>query len=191
MAYALVDVEITGTPPAVRLGPGDAGVGLVSRRHGRVVGFALHAVPPGTTLAPHEVAALLDPSPGTEPDPDPSAPAPAVTVVVCTRDRPELLARCLDGLAAQAPPPEDVLVVDNAPSDDRTAKLCAERGVRYVEEPCPGLDFARNRAVREATGEVLAFVDDDVVPDGGWLEGVRSVWRDHPDAGAMTGQVLP
>ena len=191
MAYALVDVELTAPPPSIRLAAGDSGLALVSRRSGRVVGFALHELAPGTTLEPHEVAALLDPDPGDGRAADPDAPAPSVTVVVCTRDRPELLARCLEGLAAQVPPPAEVLVVDNAPSDDRTAKLAAESGARYVEEPCPGLDFARNRALREASGEVLAFVDDDVVPDVGWLEGVRAVWRDHPDAGAMTGQVLP
>jgi glycosyltransferase involved in cell wall biosynthesis len=191
MGYALVEVETTGPPPRVRLGPNESGVALVSRRDGMVVGFALHELSPGATLEPAQVAALLDPAPGEAPPPDPSVPAPSVTVVVCTRDRPGLLARCLDGLAVQVPPPEEVLVVDNAPSDDATAKLAAERGVRYVEEPCPGLDFARNRALREAAGEVLAFVDDDVVPDPGWLEGVRTVWRDHPDAGAMTGQVLP
>jgi glycosyltransferase involved in cell wall biosynthesis/GT2 family glycosyltransferase len=191
VSYALVDVEVTGAPSPIRLGPGEEGVGLVSRRRGRPVGFALHELSPGTTLEPDQVAALLDPAPSTEPDPDPAAPAPSVTVVICTRDRPELLARCLEGLAAQNPPPDEVLVIDNAPSDDSTAKLCAERGARHVEEPCPGLDFARNRALREATGEVLAFLDDDVVPDAGWLQGVRAVWRDHPDAGAMTGQVLP
>ena len=191
MGYALVEVEVTDPPPAVRLAPDESGIALVSRRKGAVVGFALHELAPGTALEPAQVAALLDPAPGEAPPPDPSQPAPRISVVVCTRDRPQLLARCLDGLAAQSPPPEEVLVVDNAPSDDATAKLAAERGVRYVEEPCPGLDFARNRALREATGEVLAFVDDDVVPDRGWLEGVRTVWRDHPDAGAMTGQVLP
>jgi glycosyltransferase involved in cell wall biosynthesis/GT2 family glycosyltransferase len=191
MGYALVEVEVTGAPPRVRLAPDESGIALVSRRDGMVVGFALHELAPGTTLEPAQVAALLDPAPGTVPPPDPAVPAPRITVVVCTRDRPELLARCLDGLAAQVPPPAEVLVVDNAPSDDATAKLAAERGIRYVEEPCPGLDFARNRALREASGDVLAFVDDDVVPDRGWLEGVRTVWRDHSDAGAMTGQVLP
>jgi starch synthase len=191
MGFAIVDVELTAPPPRVRLAPDETGVALVSRRDGMVVGYALHDLPAGTTLEPDDVAALLDPAPLSAPPPDTRAPAPAVTVVVCTRDRTELLARCLDGIAAQTVPPEEVLIVDNAPSDGATAKLAAERGVRYVEEPCPGLDFARNRALREATGDVLAFLDDDVVPDPHWLEGVRTVWREHPDAGAMTGQVLP
>jgi glycosyltransferase involved in cell wall biosynthesis/GT2 family glycosyltransferase len=190
-SWALVDVELTAPAPRVRLGADQSGIALVSRRGGHVVGFALHERAQGSDLDADEVRSLLDPAPGQGPPPDPAQPAPSVTVAICTRDRSELLARCLDGIAALAVPPEEVLVVDNAPSDGRTAELAGRRGVRYVEEPCPGLDVARNRAVREATGEVLAFLDDDVVPDRWWLEGVRSAWRDHPDAGAMTGQVLP
>src|SRR5262249_52755157 len=86
----------------------------------------------------------------------------------------------------------DVLVVDNAPSGDGTRDLVAGRSsVRYVREPRPGLNFARNRAVREATGELLIFVDDDVVPDRGWLAGLAAAAAENPDAAAYTGQVLP
>ena len=68
----------------------------------------------------------------------------------------------------------EVLVIDNAPSDDATAELVKTfPGVRYVPEPRPGLDFARNRAWIEATGELIAYLDDDVIVDSGWLAGLR------------------
>ena len=63
--------------------------------------------------------------------------------------------------------------------------------VRYVCEPKPGLDFARNRALVEATGEILAYLDDDVVVDRCWLNGLVEAWSENPDAAAFTGLVLP
>jgi starch synthase len=191
-SYALVDVELTRPPPCIELGADETGIGLVSRHEGRVVGFALHALEPGTCIGSAEIAALLDPAPVPPAVLDGNVSGgPSITVAVCTRDRPELLALCLASLLAQNDPPEEILVVDNVPTDDRTWELAAELGVRYEREPCPGLDFARNRALRFACGEVVAFVDDDVVADRHWVASGRSTWRQHPDAGAVTGQILP
>jgi GT2 family glycosyltransferase len=84
------------------------------------------------------------------------------------------------------------MVVDNAPSDGRTAEVVARfPGVRYVKEPKPGLDFARNRALDESRAELIAFLDDDIVVDRGWLDGIRLAYAEHRDAGAFTGPVLP
>jgi GT2 family glycosyltransferase len=142
--------------------------------------------------------------------PEPRGIGRSVTVAVCTKDGGERLAACLDSLVHAARVATrtaegngngsgdgdgaaiELLVVDNASSDDGT-RLVAERypEVRYVTEPAAGLDFARNRAIAEATGEVLAFVDDDVEVDPGYLVGLRRVWASHPDAGCVTGLVLP
>jgi len=86
----------------------------------------------------------------------------------------------------------ELLVVDNAPPDDSTRRAVQELPeVRYELEPLAGLDFARNRALATATGDVLAFVDDDVVVDHGWFAALHELWAVHPDAGGATGQVLP
>lgn len=192
MPYALLDVELTEPLPPVELSGEQAGIAIVSRRDGHVVGFAMHELPPGTYLPPAELQALLDPSPvdSAPLDPDPGR-GPTITVAVCTRDRAELLAECLAALVALDPAPDEILVVDNAPSNDRTRALAAALGVRYVVEPCPGLDFARNRALRTARRDVVAFVDDDVVVDARWLAGLRAAWQQHEDAGLVTGQILP
>lgn len=129
----------------------------------------------------------------------PRAPAvPSVTAVVCTHDRADLLARCLASLvalgargAADAPPLE-ILVVDNAPSDDRTHEIVLRfPTVRYVREPTVGLDVARNRGLNEACGDFVAYFDDDVTVDPAWLEGFVEAWSEHPDTAAVTGPVLP
>jgi len=83
-------------------------------------------------------------------------------------------------------------VVDNDPPDDATARLVEGMpGVRYVREPRPGLDFARNRALADAAGTWIAYLDDDVVVDHGWLEGLEEAVADNPDAASVTGLVLP
>jgi GT2 family glycosyltransferase len=82
--------------------------------------------------------------------------------------------------------------VDNAPATERSREVVMQlSGVRYVRESRPGLDFARNRAITEASGELLAFLDDDVTVDRDWLGGLREAWAENPDAAAFTGLVLP
>ena len=171
-------------------GEDESGVGLVSRRHGRVVGFALHERPAATVLVPAEVAALLDPAPGATREPTGNQQgAPSISVAVCTGDRTELLGRCLEGLRSLVPPPHEIVVVDNAASYQGSRCLVAVlAGVRYQVEPCPGLDLARTGSCsrRPATGEVVAFVDDDVVVDGaGWPACGRPGWS-TPNAGVVT-----
>jgi GT2 family glycosyltransferase len=68
------------------------------------------------------------------------AALPPISVVVCTRDRADLLAGCLEAIRALDYPHYEVIVVDNAPADARTANLTAGLAVRYVCERRPGLD---------------------------------------------------
>lgn len=86
---------------------------------------------------------------------------PALSVIVCTRDRPADLATCLESLLdLEYPGDLEVIVVDNAPADDRSARLVQERssGVHYVREERPGLNRARNRGVAQARYDIVAFV---------------------------------
>src|SRR5262245_13064210 len=95
----------------------------------------------------------------------------AATVIVCTRDRPELLEGCLAALATQDHPSYEVLVVDNASRGPETRELADAWNARYVCEERPGLDRARNRALRESASPIVAFTDDDARPEPGWLSG--------------------
>ena len=115
-----------------------------------------------------------------------------VSVVVCTRNRAERLTGCLTSLVALSPAPVEVVVVDNAPRDDST-RLVVESiardhpGVRYVVEPRPGLSRARNRGLSEATGQFVAYTDDDCRVDPGWVGGVLRGLHRRPDVGCVTG----
>lgn len=118
--------------------------------------------------------------------------APLVSVVLATRDRPEALREALEALLALAYPRYEIIVVDNAPLTDATARLLESYPtVRYVLEPRPGLSWARNRGTLEARGEIVAFTDDDIVVDQHWLtELVRAV-RSTDRVGCVTGLCLP
>jgi GT2 family glycosyltransferase len=115
---------------------------------------------------------------------------PSSTVAVCTRDRPEDLRRCLDSICASAGRETQVLVVDNAPSDEAASRVAAGYPVSYIREEQPGLNWARARAVREARGDVILFTDDDVVVDPGWIDAMRGPFTDA-SVGAVTGLLMP
>jgi GT2 family glycosyltransferase len=100
-----------------------------------------------------------------------------ITIVVCTRNRREPLSRLLRSIEAQEMPEDvrvDVLVVDNG-SSDGTEEMIGEYAkksvltIRYVREDRIGVAAARNRGVREAAGEWIAFIDDDETAGPGWL----------------------
>lgn len=118
---------------------------------------------------------------------------PSVTVAVCTRDRPDSLETCLTSLERIENPLLEVIVVDNAPSSDATRRLVASRGTgfRYVREDRPGLDWARNRAIVEARGDVIAFTDDDCIVDPRWTNALALTFAESPEVSAVTGLVVP
>ncbi len=188
----LVDLDGPGDPPAP-VAPGYAGVRMFGLRHGRPV--ADLRVP--ADADPAEVLARLRAVPA-EPPPPPldDADLPAATVVVPTTfARTATLRRCLDALTALDYPRVEILLVDNRPAAAgqpiEWAELAALPGVRVLAEPAPGASAARNRGLAEATGEVVAFTDDDVIVDRRWLRALAGRLVQEPGADAVTGLVLP
>ena len=114
--------------------------------------------------------------------------ASAVTVVVPTRDRPELLAQCLDALLATDPRPAEVVVVDSASRDPAAVAPAVARGVRVLRCEEPGASLARNVGWRAARTPLVAFVDDDVRVDPAWVAGIAAPFE-QPDVALVTGAV--
>lgn len=189
---ALTEIEIERPiEPLERLG-GAIAVEALVRRNGDPVGWVRLPVADGR-CSPAEIRAALDRL--VLPPPRTILPAPGlkVTVAVCTRDRPEDLAACLDSLERSDYGSFETLVVDNAPSSEATRLLVERRAgrVRYVREPRPGLDWARNRAITEAGGDIIAFTDDDVTVDPGWISALVVPFATDGTVAAVTGLVLP
>jgi GT2 family glycosyltransferase len=124
------------------------------------------------------------------------AQPPFVSVVVPTAGRPERMATCIGALRALRYPNFEIVIVDNSPADPGTresvAAIAAEDPrVRYVAEPLPGSSVARNRGIREARAELLAFTDDDVQVDPEWLSWMVEPFLRDRQVGVVTGLVLP
>lgn len=116
--------------------------------------------------------------------------ADTVSVVICTRDRPQELERCLKSLPQQIRTPDEVIVVDNASIGDATRKVAEAAGVRYIREDRPGLDIARNTGALAASSQIVAYTDDDTELHPHWLAEIVAAF-DAPDIMAVTGLVLP
>jgi glycosyltransferase involved in cell wall biosynthesis len=146
------------------------------------------------------VLGLMETSPPPVPGDDAQADGVVgpedVTVVICSRERPDDLARAIESLKAQSCSGFRVLVVDNAPASDATAKVVA--GMRdgdlrldYVVEPTPGLSWARNCALRHVDTDVVAWIDDDEVADENWIVELVRALTSVPDAVGVSGSVVP
>ena len=118
---------------------------------------------------------------------------PLVTVAVCTRNRAGDLDHCLEAISQLDYTNLDLLVIDNAPGNDDTQKLVKNKypHVRYIKEPRPGLNWARNRAIAEARGEIIAYTDDDVMVDKRWVNELAILFVENPEVMAATGLVVP
>jgi glycosyltransferase involved in cell wall biosynthesis len=206
--YSQFDIEVTRPLDDLILAPGDGGAAILVRRKGAPIAFWMQEANDSGRFSADELARQISAEAADKilaaaileelRPPGPDKPLPLVTIAICTKDRPGGVKRLLSSLQTQhselpfGSAGLDILVVDNAPSDEFTRQLADSiPGIRYVREGLPGLNFARNRAVREARGEILAFLDDDVIVDRHWARGLASAYADNPDAAAFTGQVLP
>jgi glycosyltransferase involved in cell wall biosynthesis len=115
---------------------------------------------------------------------------PLCSVVVCTRHRPELLARCLAALAVLDHPSYELLVVDNTAGERKVEQLALAFGAGYLCEPEEGLSRARNAGARAAQGAIVAYIDDDAVAEPTWL-GQHAAALEAPGVAATTGRILP
>ncbi|MDR7521417.1 MAG: glycosyltransferase [Armatimonadota bacterium] len=121
-----------------------------------------------------------------------------ISIIIPTRDRPTGLQRTLDGLAAMTVPlgvAWEIIVVDNGRPDltrEVVARHAAASGLRvhYLHEDHPGVSRARNRGMQVARGEILAFTDDDMVVDSGWLAHIHREFSADPTLGLLTGRVI-
>src|SRR4051812_31495365 len=116
---------------------------------------------------------------------------PPASVVIPTRERAGYLAVALDSVLPQARDAgAEVLVVLDGP-DAASEAVARERDVPVVAHDAPfGLNAARNTGIAHTTGELVAFVDDDVEVRPGWLEALLGAAREHPGADVFTGPVF-
>jgi succinoglycan biosynthesis protein ExoM len=121
-----------------------------------------------------------------------------LSIVICTYRRPALLESCLRSCLQQRVPTGatcEIVVVDNDYERSALPVMAAARGpsripLRYFNEPIANIARARNRGVREARGEFIAFIDDDLHVPETWLATVLRVLRGS-GADVLLGDVRP
>ncbi len=208
MSYKLIDIELSEPLAPIELSADQTGVGLIARWRGRLIAFEMIERPAGSVLSAESLKALVKERfaerilvakleeelkarlPANE------ATLPSLSIAICTKDRAlrlSRLLRSLDRVRDESPFRfVEIIVVDNASVDTATREAVESfRDIRYVFEPKAGLDFARNSALHAAWGDIIAYLDDDVVVDRNWLAGLAKACRDNPGVGGFTGLVLP
>jgi glycosyltransferase involved in cell wall biosynthesis len=117
-----------------------------------------------------------------------------ISIVVCTFNRAADLRRMLESFFSQRHLTEiefELLIIDNN-SRDNTAAIVQEfsnhRNVRYSFEPKQGLNFARNRGISESKGQIVSFLDDDVLVGENWLTNLKRSFEEE-DADVVGGKV--
>jgi GT2 family glycosyltransferase len=118
-----------------------------------------------------------------------------LTVAISTFERPDGLTRCLDAVLGGKVLPAEVIIIDQS-ENDLTRSLIESRqtgpvSIVYVHQERRGLSASRNAAINRAKRPVLAFTDDDCVPDGGWIAAIESTFAAPSPPDAATGRVLP
>jgi GT2 family glycosyltransferase len=198
----LLDVEL----PRPRLGGAYRSLLVVARMRGDPIGSAVIAVEPEGRV-PREQLSLelrrqldvdLDRPTTGAPAGGATAAAPSrsVSVVVTTCREPILLCRCLRSILACDHDAFEVVVVENRPGSPATRHMLDQEfaddaRLRYVEESIPGLASARNAGLTSAQGDVVAFTDDDVIVDRGWLRRSAEAFDRADDIACVTGLILP
>jgi O-antigen biosynthesis protein len=110
---------------------------------------------------------------------------PRISVVVCSYNGARTIRDCFDGLRNLDYPNYEVIVVNDG-SQDRTAVITTEYGFRLINTENRGLSSARNTGAEAATGEIVAYIDDDAYPDPQWLSYLAATFR-NPAYGAVGG----
>ncbi|KOP27418.1 glycosyltransferase [Hapalosiphon sp. MRB220] len=120
-------------------------------------------------------------------------PDTPISAIICTHNRDNYLGAAIDSLLAQDfADGFEVIIVDNG-SCDRTSSVVEQRAnhphLKYVFEPVVGLSVARNTGAEVASGEILAYLDDDAVASQGWLQVLYNAYKNNPKLAIAGGKV--
>ena len=188
----LAAIDVESCPEAIGGGPGYGALWALVREGGRPRGMIQVPFDDECVTREQLTAAIATlPAAASRPAPQRAQERtlPSISVVIPSLlERAEGVRACLESLTDLDYPAYEVIVVDNRPAGAAPVELA---GVRVVREPRPGISAARNRGLAEATGEIVAFTDDDVEVDPGWLLAIGHRLTEHPEEAGVAGLALP
>lgn len=121
---------------------------------------------------------------------EPPLTGPRISVVVCTRNGSSTLRECLEALGRQSYRDHEVIVIDDGSTDSVPEIAQSFPGMRYQRQDHAGLSVARNLGAQIATGEIIAYTDDDCMADEDWLRYIAQAF-DDPQWVAAGGPNIP
>jgi GT2 family glycosyltransferase len=118
---------------------------------------------------------------------------PRVSVLVCTRNRPQQVARCVATILESPLRDFELLVIDQSTSDATATALAAidDARLRLLRTPTKGLSRSRNIGIQASRAPIVLFTDDDCLAEPTWVEAVLAAFEAHPEVDAVYGRVKP
>lgn len=113
------------------------------------------------------------------------------SVIIATHQRSESLARLIKSLTPQLLRGERELLIAENGSEQKSKLPDAGVAITHLHDPRPGKCRIQNRAIAEARGEILVFLDDDLIVSDDYLDAVEAFFLAHPEYAAMAGRILP
>lgn len=114
-----------------------------------------------------------------------------ISVLIITRERQDYLKDCFSSLLLQTKKPNEVVIVDSSlglASEDVCREFGSKLNIKYKKEKPLGIAHARNTALTIAKGDILAFFDDDCVPEENWLEEILRHFKKYPETDILLGR---
>lgn len=113
-----------------------------------------------------------------------------ISVLITTRNRPEILKQCLKSLIRQSRRPDEIVVVDNSSSDNTNEIIKSFHGlkIKYFLEKNIGIAYGRNRGLKEAKGDIFAFIDDDCLATKNWLKEIEKTFKSDKNIVGIVGR---
>lgn len=113
-----------------------------------------------------------------------------ISVLITTRNREKILKKCLASLIRQLRKPDEIIMVDNDSSDNTKEIVKSFHGlkIKYFLEKNIGIAFGRNKGLKEAKGDVFAFIDDDCVVSKNWLKEIEITFKNDKNIVGVVGR---
>lgn len=122
-----------------------------------------------------------------------------LSIIICTYNRDKYLPAALESLVNQVDISDDLeIIIVNNNSSDETEKICREfihnhpeLNLKLENETKQGLSFARNEGIRNASGQLVSFMDDDASAEPDYSKNLIKAFESYPDFDAVGGKVIP
>ena len=114
-----------------------------------------------------------------------------ISAVLCTKGREEKALKCLASLANQAQKPYEIIIIDSSDTDSlkkNAEKILGKIKLVYIYKKC-SMTAARNIGIRGSSGNIVLFVDDDVVLEKNYIKNLANFYENNPEAGGAEGLI--